>query len=588
MAHVIHVWDTLEVVLQARGTYENPYTQVSVWVDLKGPDFSQRCHGFWDGGRTFRVRLTAPVAGEWHWTSGAEPTDPGLVGRKGSFEAAEWSDEEKLQNPCRRGFIRATANGHAFEHADGTPFFLMGDTWWAASTSRFPWYDDDDERPLGPGMGLKDAVRFRRAQGYNSVAIIAAHPAWANDGRPALIEEDDGTTLRDAWQQAGTQSAQDMCDETGNRPFEFPGRVPGYEDVVPDLDRINPTYFRCLDRKINYFNSQGFVPFVEPARRDIGPAWMKYHDWPDSYVRYVHHVWSRLQASNCLLSPIHYDWTGHTMAPDVWNAAANRVIELYGPPPFGQPVGCNPAGSSLACFGHVDEARWLTFHQVGNWRTHDSYDALTEAFRREPPVPVLNGEPFYDGWPESNPPGGSEDSSRRCRSAIYGSILSGGLAGHIYGAAGLWPGRIEEEADHTIWDALSWRAGRQMPHAVRFLTSQKARYQELVPDPDCLNPNRSAGPECHEGWAYCAWTPERDFALLYFEMNCPHASAAGLLPTHSYALRWFDPRHGQWLDDAHVLKADESGRADLPFFPGGRGSADRDWGASLTLQAGQS
>ena len=75
---------------------------------------------------------------------------------------------------------------------------------------------------------------------------------------------------------------------------------------------------------------------------------------------------------------------------------------------------------------------------------------------------------------------------------------------------------------------------------------------------------------------------------MYFEMNCPHASVAGFLPHQPYALRWFDPRHGQWLDDQHSLEVGEDGRADLPFFPGGLGSADRDWGCSLTLQTGQS
>ena len=38
-----------------------------------------------------------------------------------------------------RGFLRASANGHAFKHADRTPCFLTGDTWWAAGTHRFPW-----------------------------------------------------------------------------------------------------------------------------------------------------------------------------------------------------------------------------------------------------------------------------------------------------------------------------------------------------------------------------------------------------------------------------------------------------------------
>jgi len=36
----------------------------------------------------------------------------------------------KQANVCRRGNIRTTANGHAFEYADATPCFLLGDTWW--------------------------------------------------------------------------------------------------------------------------------------------------------------------------------------------------------------------------------------------------------------------------------------------------------------------------------------------------------------------------------------------------------------------------------------------------------------------------
>ena len=31
-----------------------------------------------------------------------------------------------------------------------------------------------------------------------------------------------------------------LHDEDGNRPFCFPSKVPGFEHVVPDLDRVNP------------------------------------------------------------------------------------------------------------------------------------------------------------------------------------------------------------------------------------------------------------------------------------------------------------------------------------------------------------
>src|ERR1019366_9099108 len=71
---------------------------------------------------------------------------------------------------------RPTANKHALEQADGTPFFVIGDTWYATGTNRFRWYDDDQERPMGPSAGFKDYVRYRKAQGYNWVNIIAAFP----------------------------------------------------------------------------------------------------------------------------------------------------------------------------------------------------------------------------------------------------------------------------------------------------------------------------------------------------------------------------------------------------------------------------
>ena len=133
----VHVWEKQEVTFTSARTWANPYTDVIVWVDLKGPDFRKRIYGFWDGERTFRVRFLATVPGEWKWESGSNPEDPGLSGRHGEFKAVAWSEEEKEKNPLRRGFLRATANRHAIEQADGTPFFVIGDTWYSAGTNRF-------------------------------------------------------------------------------------------------------------------------------------------------------------------------------------------------------------------------------------------------------------------------------------------------------------------------------------------------------------------------------------------------------------------------------------------------------------------
>jgi len=563
-ADTCHVWEKLEITLPARK--------------------SHRCYGFWDGDTVFRVRVLATAAGTWRWRSGSNQSDSGLNDKRGSFTAVAWSQAEKEENPCRRGMVKPSANGHAFEYADGTPFFLLGDTWWPVATFRYRWYDDDKERPIGPDAGIKDYLRFRRKQGFNCIAMIAALGNWANDDKPARLKMADGTVLRMAWKQAGTESAKDMHDEDGNRAFLFPGKVPGYEKYFPDVERINPAYFRNFDRKIDYLNSQGFVPFIEVSRRDIGQAWKKYYQWPAFYTRYVQYIWSRYQANICLFSPIHLDSTGATIPPEQWNAAANKVIEKYGHPPFGTLAGTNSNPSTLRNFGHTDKAKWLTFHQVGNRRTHDLYPYLTEIFNASPPVPGINGEPYYAGMLDAD--GGTEKSALYCRSAMYGSVLSGGLGGHIYGAGGwqggLWSGEIEDASPTPIWEVIKWRSADQMRHLRTFILSEGSRYQQLVPSVDLVRPNRSGKEKSCLGWAYCACSAEKDLFILYFEKDCPQASLCGALPNAKYKALWFNPRTGDWISAAALI-ADSAGKITLLNFPDKSARSNTDWALKLTL-----
>jgi len=577
------VWEKVEIVLHAKNPRKNPYAEREVWVDLEGPGFRKRCYGFWDGGDTFRVRVLATTPGKWEWRSGSKPPDPGLDGRTGSFTAVAWTEAEKEANPCRRGMIRASANGHAFEYADGTPFFLLGDTWWATPTFRYRWYDDERRRPLGPKAGFKDYVAYRRKQAFNCIAMIAAFPHWHNDGKPARLNAPDGTVIRAAWGQAGTRSAKTMTDEEGRRPFLFPGKVPGFQDVVPDLDRIEPAYFHSLDRKVDALNAHGMVPFIEVARRDIGQVWRKYHAWPESYARYIQYVWSRYQANVCLFSPIHFDTPSRSIPAAEWNRAANHVVATWGPPPFGTLAGTNASPSSLRNWGHTDKARWLGFHQIGNRRTHDCYAFLTEIFEAAPPLPGINGEPYYDGMEDAA--GGSEKAALYCRSAMYGSVLSGGLGGHIYGAGGwkggMWSGEVEAASKFPIWKVIQWPSSGQMRHLAAFVLSEGRRYQGLAPHPELLSPRRSGKPKGLTGWAYCARTDDRTLFMAYFEKDCPQATVAGASPSAAYTARWFDPRTGEWPGRARTLEADAAGKLALPRFPGNRTKSDADWALKL-------
>ncbi len=597
----VHVWEKVELTFNAENSYANPYTDVRVWVDLKGPRFDKRCYGFWDGGSVFKVRILATRPGEWTWRSGSNQSDAGLNGREGRFVAAPWSEAEKVVLPTRRGMIRPSANGHAFEYADGTPFLLIGDTWYAASTSRFPWREDAQTRPIGPEAGFQDYVRLRKGQGFNSVAIIAAFPNWAPDGQPweIWIDPDDGQGLgvRSAWVNQGDIAnhvprdqwqAKDMSN-AGGRAFLLPGKVPGYERVFPDVDRINPEYFKYLDRKIDYLNAEGFIPFIEVARRDITACWAKYYDWPDSYSRYIEYVWSRYQANNCLFSPVHYDYPVMTATTAKLNQAANQVINDFGHPPFGTLVSCNASVSSLLDFGGPKENRWLTFHQIGNGREHDYYWYLTEIYHANPSRPALNGEPYYSGMADKRytpsyrygAPGGTEADDRDVRSGMYGSFLSGGFAGHIYGAEGIWGADIEPGSSPLMWEAFLWNSANQMQYLKTFAFSEGRRYQDLVPDANLVSPNSTPLTKGYVGWAYCARTPEKDLFLAYFEKGCPSASVVrGALPNRAYEAEWFNPRTGEWstVGDGR-LETNIWGQITLPDFP-----TDEDWGLKLTLQ----
>jgi hypothetical protein len=584
----VHVWEKQELTFTASNSHRNAYTEVTVWVDLSGPGFSRRVYGFWDGGQTFRVRLVAAAPGTWTWKSGSAPSDPGLDGRSGSFEAVDWTEAEKASNPLRHGFLRATANHHALEHADGTPFFIIGDTWYALGANRFRWYDDGRERPIGPEAGFKDYVRYRKSQGYNWVNVIAAFPNWITDGKPWHIVMDDSahTTVRSAWLEFGTGSAKNM-DNEGGRPFFFPGRVPGYENEFPDMDRINPEYFRYLDRKIDYLNANGFVPFIEVSRRDAGLCWYKYYDWPDSYVRFIQYIFARYQANNTVLSPIHLDIIDETVSPGDYTAAIRLEEKRYGPPPFGTLLSANANPSTLENWG---DSSWVTLHQIGNMREHDNYWYLTEIFNLKDPKPAFNGEPYYAGYRDARGPGsvnytrgaagGTELDNEFVRSGMYGSFLSGGLAGHVYGAEGIWGADIEPSAPVHMWDAFRWPSGAAMQYLRTFAFSVGRRYQDLVPLADLVSPDKTHETLSYQGWAYCARTDDRNIFLAYFERGCPASRIRGARLNTVYRAQWFNPRDGTWLDaGAGRLRSSKIGIIDLPAFPG-----EGDWGLRLTCE----
>jgi hypothetical protein len=604
----VHVWEMQEIALAAARDYPNPYVDVECWVDLEGPDFKRRVYGFWDGGRLFRIRIVATHPGEWSWRVGSNHADdPGFSG-SGKFRAVAWDAEQITGNPNRRGFVRASANGHALRYADGTPFFLTGDTWLAASTWRLPFKGATPAADYVPaeGISFEEAVAWRKRQGYNSISFIAAFPNWAADQHGATFANKDGVFLRNAWEKFGTwapnakistadgatTTAKDMHDEQGNRPFE----VFADREGLADFDRINPKYFASLDRKMRHLSEQGFVPFLETVRRDNAPSWKRYFDFNASYSRFVQYLVARYGAYNLVFSGIHLDWIpkDFSLTAEEFNEALTFHHRKYGPLPFGQPYTTLIDRSTYKAFGHGAQAPWLTMHTVGNNpRNHAIYDSVDELFRLDPPMPAANLEPYYTGWNHQiNRPGGetpAENSARDnyfARAMMYGSVLSGALAGHVHGTAAYDVTSTGEPAGWRphIWTALRYESGAQMQHLRSFVLSEGERYQSLAPAYRDLDPRSIPGALADglDGWSFLMRTPERDFALAYFENGAPAAKLRGFAPQSNYHWSWFDPRSGEWRRAVRV-RADAQGVLRTPAFPAGGDRAAGDFAAKLLL-----
>ena len=168
---------------------------------------------------------------------------------------------------------------------------------------------------------------------------------------------------------------------------------------------------------------------------------------------------------------------------------------------------------------------------------------------------------------------------------MYGSVLSGALAGHVHGTAAYDLTSTGEPAGWRphIWTALRYESGAQMNHLRTFVLSSGDRYQDLVLANEDLNPraNSKALADGLDGWTFMMRTPERDFALLYFEEEAPRSQLKGFTANKRYRWAWFNPRAGEWVNELTVT-ADGNGALATPTFPSST-DAMQDWAAKLTL-----
>jgi len=157
-------WKMVEIPLTSSKSYTNSYTDVDVSATFSGPGgVTMTMPGFWDGGSSWRIRFAPPSAGTWTYTTtSTDPTNAGLHNQTGTINATAYTGNLSIY---KHGFLKRGATNRYLEHADGTPFFWLGDMHWMGLS-----YQEDLNRSADPRWTsmFKGMVDVRAQQGFTA------------------------------------------------------------------------------------------------------------------------------------------------------------------------------------------------------------------------------------------------------------------------------------------------------------------------------------------------------------------------------------------------------------------------------------
>lgn len=497
-----HVWENTEFVFIAASAYENPFLDVQLKVaftDVTGQTLL--VPGFWDGGRVWKVRFAPPEAGEWNWTSiCSNPEDVGLHGRAGSLAALPWSAAELEANPNRRGFIRVHEQGKYFEYADGTPFYWLGDTLWAAHTSRCDMQHT-----------LPKYLHDRRNKGFSVIQLAVGHPT---------------------------------CDGNGEDATGYVGYSPEYffnEGGASYLDRydlINPAYFQALDRRIRLMADMGFVLCLMGMWGHELKAMTL-----EAAHKYLGYIVARYAAFNVCWSPAgEYLFTRDVQA---WRELGEGI---HRDDPYGHPTSVHSVAPHSGS-QHYQGELWYDFNliQVGHVLAFKSFmESLPFIdFHLKPAKPAIMSESWYENHPNTLMDDGQWIDDEDVRFAAYVSLLQG-CVGQTYGAHGIWSLFDGAEADRWHDDKRPdrWERDLELPGSaqMKHLRSlmEPLEWWKLEPHPEYVTTVK-------EHSAYCAAIPGKQYVIYVTGGNTPAPLMAFIMEGAGERVegQWFNPRTGE-------------------------------------------
>jgi len=389
----------LEITLDAAKPHPEPFLKVAVDMVFTEPSGTRKIvPAFWAGGNQWKVRYASPLVGTHRYRSECNDThDVGLHGFTGQVEITPYTGSNPLY---RHGPLQVASNRQLFEHADGTPFFWLGDTWWKNLCKRMTW------------EGFQELTADRKTKGFTVVQIVCGpypdegpfEPRWENEA---------------------------------GMPYE-----------TRDFSRMNPAYFEFADRRIQHLVAAGIVPAIVGGWGRGDCDGMKLAG-VEGIKRHWRHLIARYGAY-----PAIWIIGGESGGP-LWTEVARYVRETD---PYHHPATMHPfhsARQSVTDETVIDFDMLQTGH--GDWSAAtNAIPKLKAAYVRTPTMPVMIGEHSYEGHMQT----AFQDVQRY---VFWGSMLSGS-AGLTYGAAGVWHCSVEGDPGlANVYDLTTWKEGMNYP-----------------------------------------------------------------------------------------------------------------------------
>ncbi len=488
------IWTRFEATWPASRLYDNPTHNVRMTVTFTAPSGEQEAvEAFWDGDDVWRVRFCPNEIGSWTYATTCD-ADPAFDGQSDAFECVPYDGDNALY---QHGDVAVSDDGWHLAHADGTPFFWLGDTAWCG--------------PVAADEQSWDAyLSDRQAKHFNVIQFVT------------------------------TQWRMIYTDAEGRSAFAGHAKI-----------GINPQFFQRLDHYFDAINDAGMVasPVLVWTLGDSPGAYLP----EDQKVVLAKYMVARYGGHHCLWilggDGIYRDERG-----EEWSRIGHAV---FGDNPR-RPATMHPQGQYWCAETFRDDG-WYGFniYQSGHGDGEGAYRWLATGppsteWANEPHHPTINSEPPYEAHVAYQSK--ERHTAFSVRRASYWSLLVSPTAGVTYGGGGIWGWHLEPRipADHLgAGYTPAWYDGIHLPGSGDmgrlFEAFASVEWWRLRPAQELLA--AQPGDDDAEKFVAAAKTENGDTVVVYTPAGGSVSLTPSPLPSPARA-RWFEPRTGEWSDAA--------------------------------------